>query len=142
VSLILVAADAKWVRDLVKSACVGPGQRVIEVSRGQEVRKTVATERPDVVILDMQIGNMGAIAVAIDLRLEAGAGRLPDTSILLLLDREADRFLAKRADADAELVKPIDAGTLRKAVDRLIAEELPPEESLTDSAEEREISEG
>ena len=138
VSLILVAADAKWVRDLVKSACIGPGQRVIEVSRGQEVRTTVEAEKPDVVVLDMQIGNMGAIAVAIDLRLEAGAGRLPDTSILLLLDREADRFLAKRADADAELVKPIDAGTLRKTVDRLLAAALPAEDSTT----EREIGEG
>ena len=68
----------------------------------------------------MQIGNMGGIAVAIDLRLEGSAGRLPDTSILLLLDREADRFLAKRADADAELVKPVDPGTLRRTVERLL----------------------
>ena len=83
---------------------------MIEVSRGQDVRPTVAAEEPDVVVLDMQIGNMGGIASAIDLRLESGAGRLPDTSILLLLDREADRFLAKRADADGELVKPIDRG--------------------------------
>ena len=137
-SLILVAADAAWVRDLVRSACTGPRQRVIEVARGQEVRPTVAAEKPDAVVLDMQIGNMGGIACAIDLRLEAGAGRLPDTSILLLLDREADRFLAKRADADGELVKPIDAGTLRKAVDGLLAAALP----LDDSTEEREIVEG
>jgi CheY-like chemotaxis protein len=123
VSLILVAADAKWVRELVKSACTGPGQRVIEVTRGQEVRGTVDSESPDVVVLDLQIGNMGGIAAAIDLRLEAGAGRLPETAILLLLDREADRFLAKRADADAVLVKPIDPGTMRKAVDRLLAAE-------------------
>ena len=87
-SLILVAADAVWVRDLVQAACTGPDQRVIEVSRGQDVRPTVAAEQPDVVVLDMQIGNMGGIACAIDLRLESGAGRLNDTSILLLLDRE------------------------------------------------------
>ena len=74
----------------------------------------------------MQIGNMGGIAVAIDLRLEVGAGRLPDTPILLLLDREADRFLAKRADADAELVKPIDAGTLRQAVEAPARRRAPP----------------
>ena len=61
-STILVAADAKWVRDLVKSACTAQGQRVIEVTRGQDVRDTVGTERPDLVILDMQIGNMGGIA--------------------------------------------------------------------------------
>jgi DNA-binding response OmpR family regulator len=138
VSLVLVAADAQWVRNLVKSACVAPGQRVIEVSRGQDVRKTVEAEKPDAVVLDMQIGNMGAIAVAIDLRLEAGAGRLPDVSILLLLDREADRFLAKRAGTDAALVKPIDPGTLRKTVDHLLAASLRAE----DSAEEREIGEG
>ena len=124
VSTILVAADAKWVRDLVKSACTAQGQRVIEVTRGQDVRDTVGKDRPDLVILDMQIGNMGGIAVAIDLRLEGSAGRIPDTSILLLLDREADRFLAKRADADSELVKPVDPGTLRRTVDELLAREV------------------
>jgi DNA-binding response OmpR family regulator len=121
VSLVLVAADAAWVRDLVKSACTGPGQRVIEVSRGQDVREAVNVEKPEVVVLDMQIGNMGGIAVSIDLRLEAEAGRVPPVEILLLLDREADRFLAKRADANAVLLKPVDAGSLRRSVDQLLA---------------------
>ena len=120
-STILVAAEGKWVRDLVKSACLSPGQRVVEVTRGQDVRAAVTEYTPEVAVLDMQIANMGGIAVAIDLRLEGSAGRLPDVSILLLLDREADRFLAKRADADAELVKPIDPSTLRRTIDRLVA---------------------
>ena len=120
-SSILVAADAQWVRDLVKTACTRPGQRVVEVTRGQDVRATVEREQPEVVVLDMQIANMGGIAVSIDLRLEGSAGRIPDVSILLLLDREADRFLAKRADADAELVKPVDPSTLRRAIDTLLA---------------------
>ena len=119
---ILVASDGSWVRDLVKSAFVGPGQQVIEVSRGQDVRDTVAAEEPDLVILDMQIGNMGGVATALDLRLEAAAGRVPDVSILLLLDREADRFLAKRASADGELMKPVDAGMLRRAAKQMLQE--------------------
>jgi CheY-like chemotaxis protein len=123
-STILVAADAKWVRDLVKSACTAPGQQVLEATRGQDVRDLVGEHNPDLAILDMQIANMGGFAVAIDLRLEGAAGRIPDTSILLLLDREADRFLAKRVDADAELVKPVDPGTLRRTVDRLLAREV------------------
>jgi CheY-like chemotaxis protein len=121
VSLVLVAADAAWVRQVVKAACSGSGQRVIEVSRGQDVRKTVDVEEPDVVVLDMQIGNMGGIAVTIDLRLEAEAGRIPPVEVLLLLDREADRFLAKRADVNAVLLKPVDPGTLRRVVDELVA---------------------
>jgi CheY-like chemotaxis protein len=124
VSTIVVAADAKWVRDLVKSSCTAPGQEVIEVTRGQDVRDIVGARHPDLVVLDMQIANMGGLAVAIDLRLEGSAGRIPDVSILLLLDREADRFLAKRVDADAELVKPVDPGTLRRTVDRLLAREV------------------
>ena len=90
VSTILVAADAKWVRDLVKSACTAQGQQVIEVTRGQDVRDVVGKDRPDLVILDMQIGNMGGVAVAIDLRLEESGGRLDRANILLLLDREAE----------------------------------------------------
>ena len=95
--------------------------QVVEVRRGQDVRGAVAQHAPDLVVLDMQIANMGGIACAIDLRLEAGEGRIPPTKILLLLDREADRFLAKRADADAELVKPVDAGILRRASKGLLA---------------------
>jgi DNA-binding response OmpR family regulator len=121
---ILVAAEASWIREQVQVAFVQPGQRVVEVQRGQDVRTAVSEYEPSVVILDMQIGNMGGIAVALDIRLEQGEGRMPETKILLLLDREADRFLAKRADADAELVKPVDPGTLRRTVDRLLAREV------------------
>lgn len=119
---ILVAADGAWIRDQVRNAFVAPGHDVVELARGQDVRDTVQRRTPDLVILDMQIGNMGGVAVAIDLHLEAASGRLPEVPILLLLDREHDRFLAKRAAADAELVKPIDAGTLRRTVKTLLGD--------------------
>src|SRR6516225_1014836 len=117
---ILVAADAKWVRDQVRAAFMGPRQEVAEVTRGQDVRGAFARLDPDLVILDMQIGNMGGVAVAIDLRLEESAGRLDHANILLLLDREADEFIARRADVDLMLVKPVDAGILRRAAKRLL----------------------
>jgi len=116
---VLVTADARWVRDQVRAALVAPGQEVIEVTRGQDVRGAVAEHEPDLVVLDLQIGNMGGIAVAIDLHLEESGGRLPHVPILLLLDREADRFLARRAATEAVLVKPVDPGTLRRTVRRL-----------------------
>jgi CheY-like chemotaxis protein len=121
-STILVAADAQWVRDQVRSAFVGPGQEVVEVSRGQDVRDTFARIDPDLVVLDLQIGNMGGVAVAIDLRLEESGGRLPRARILLLLDRRDDAFIARRADVDLTLVKPVDAGILRRAAAPLLAD--------------------
>jgi DNA-binding response OmpR family regulator len=119
VETILVAAEASWIRDQVQVAFVEPGQRVIEVRRGQDVRNAISEYEPSVVILDMQIGNMGGVAVALDIRLEQGEGRMPETQILLLLDREADKFLATRSGVDGVLVKPVDAGRLRRAVKNL-----------------------
>ncbi len=120
---VLVAADADWIRNQVRAAFVAPGQEVVEVGRGQDVREQFGEHEPDLVILDLNIGNMGGIAVALDLRLEESAGRLGHATILLLVDRPADRFLAKRADADAVLVKPVDAGTLRRTAKKLLAGE-------------------
>ena len=80
---IIVAADGAWVRDQVKMAFTASGQEVIEVMRGQDVRDTVARESPDLVVLDLQIANMGGIAVAIDLHLEASAGRAPRVPVSL-----------------------------------------------------------
>ena|SRR5205085_5453928 len=120
---VLVASDANWVRDHVRTALCGPGFELIEVERGRDVRTAVAEHEPDLVIVDLQIANMGGMAVSLDLRLEESGGRLPPVPILLLLDREADRFLARRSTADAMLVKPIDAGTLRRTVKTLLAAE-------------------
>jgi DNA-binding response OmpR family regulator len=63
---------------------------------------------------------MGGMAACMDLRLEYGAGRLPDVAVLMLLDREADVFLARRSDADGWLVKPLDAFRLRRAAAALL----------------------
>ncbi len=117
----MVAADARWVRDQVRAALVASDTEVIEADTGQAVRELVAAHQPDVVVLDMQIANMGGVAVAIDLHLEESGGRLGSVPIVLLLDREADRFLAKRAAADAELVKPFDAAVLARTVEKLMA---------------------
>lgn len=121
--IVLVASDANWVRDHVRAALCGPGFELIEVDRGHDVRQVVTDRQPDLAIVDLQIGNMGGMAVSLDLRLEESGGRLPHVPILILLDREADRFLARRSTADGMLVKPIDAGTLRRTVKTLLAAE-------------------
>jgi DNA-binding response OmpR family regulator len=75
---------------------------------------------PDLVVLDLQIGNMGGMATSLDLRLEEGAGRLPHVPILMLLDRRPDVFLARRSEADGWLVKPLDPIRLRRAITALL----------------------
>ena len=118
---IVVASDAPWVRDEIRGVLMGADTEVLEAERGVDVLPVVAREAPDLVILDLQIGNMGAAAVCRDIREEEGAGRLPwRTPVIFLLDRVADVFIARRADADAWLPKPVPSRALRKTVQILV----------------------
>ena len=112
---MLVATDADSILDAIDAA-LGGTYSVFRVRKGADVRAAVAEVDPDVVLLDLQIGNMGGIAACLDLRLEERAGRLGERCILMLLDRDADIFLARRAEADGWLIKPLEAFRLRRAV--------------------------
>ncbi len=119
---VLIATDADWIADEVDAALAGPGRRIVRVRHGRDVRPAVEASMPELVVLDLQIGNMGGMATCLDLRLEEGAGRLDRVPVLMLLDRSADVFLAQRAEADGWLIKPIDAFRLRRAATALIAD--------------------
>ena len=113
---VLVASDAKWVVEEVTAALSSVDDTVREVTTGAEVLPAVAEHAPDIAVIDLQIGRMGGMATSLDLRLEEGAGRLPHVPVLMLLDRRPDVFLARRAQAQGWLVKPLDALRLRKAI--------------------------
>lgn len=118
---MLIATDADAVADEVDAAIGDDATTVLRVRSGFEVSDVVQDRQPDLVVLDLQIGSMGGMATAKHLRAEAQMGRLPDAAILMLLDREADMFLARRSDADGYLVKPLDSFRLRRAVNALLA---------------------
>ncbi|MET0901785.1 MAG: response regulator [Acidimicrobiales bacterium] len=117
---VLIATDADAVFAEVEAALVDESTNVVRVRKGQDVAGVVADSTPDLVVLDLQIGNMGGIAACLHLRHEAGADRLPDVPVLMLLDRQADVFLAKRSGADGWVVKPLDAFTLRRAATAIL----------------------
>lgn len=95
--------------------------QVREVESGPEVLPAVVDRLPDLVVLDFQIGSMGGMATSLELRLEESGDRLDHVPVLLLLDRRADVYLAKRALADGWLIKPLDPIRLRRAVQSLLS---------------------
>jgi DNA-binding response OmpR family regulator len=120
---ILIATDAVHVYDEIRSVVDGPDTSVRWVRRGESVRDEMNERPADVAIVDMQIGTMGGIAIAMDLQLESDAGRLDARPVLLVLDRRADVFLARRSGAQGWIIKPLDPIRLRKAVAALLAGE-------------------
>ena len=97
-----------------------PDVDVHEVTYGSAVLPAVHEFDPELVIVDLQIGNMGGMATCMDLRLEESAGRLAHVPVLMLLDRRPDVFLARRAGAEGWVVKPLDPIRLRKAISALL----------------------
>ena len=112
---VILATDADWLVDEVVAALGGPDSTFTHCRDGRAVAGVVKGRTPDLVILDLQIGTMGGIAVTMDLRLDESGGTLPHVPILMLLDREADIHMARRSGADGWLIKPLDADATRPA---------------------------
>jgi CheY-like chemotaxis protein len=98
-------------------AALGTPETSFTVCRdGRDVTLAVTQRTPDMAVLDLQVGSMGAMAVTMNLRLDESGGRLPHIPVVMLLDRIADVHLARRSGAEGWLVKPIDSLRLRRAV--------------------------
>lgn len=117
---LLVATESDNLWNQVQNAVDDDTIAMTRVTSGSDVRGAVGEVRPDVAILDLQIGNMGGVATALDLRNEIGAGRLPATAIVLLLDRADDAFIAGASGADAWVTKPLNPRALNRTVRNLI----------------------
>ncbi|MDQ2826046.1 MAG: response regulator [Actinomycetota bacterium] len=118
---VLIVSDSPRVREEVVSGLPDLGVTVRELNNGVDVRPAVLEHTPDLIVLDLQIGRMGGMAVALDLHLESGAGRAPKVPVLMLLDRRADVFLARRSNVQGWVVKPLDPMRVGRAVTALLA---------------------
>ena len=115
VTQVLLATDADWLFDEVSAALGEPGTTVSRIREGRDVSSAVSQLNPDLVLLDLQIGTKGGVAACIDLQHDIAEGRAEDTKVLMLLDRDADRWIARQAGSDGWLIKPLDALRLRRA---------------------------
>jgi len=113
-STILLVADSDKLIDSVHAALSGPETTLID-ERNPDVAAAVAYEAAvDAVVVDIRIGSMGGVAVTHAVR-NAGTEdhRIPVT---ILLDRDADAFLAKRSGAASWVLKSAATAELRNAV--------------------------
>ena len=116
----MVASDAPTVRREVAAVTADPDTTVVQVTSGPTLLAAVAEEAPDLVVVDMQMGNMGGMAVCLELRLRESYLDVDHVPVLMLLDRRPDVFLARRSGAEGWLVKPLDPLRLRRATAALL----------------------
>lgn len=120
---ILVVADTPWVVNDVHAALSRPDDELLDHSDPRTLTQVVGEFEPDVALIDLQVASMGGMAMARALREAALAPDFPEVPVVLLLDRRADSFLAKRAAAVGWLQKPFNAEDLRNTVAAALSQE-------------------
>ena len=120
-SRILVIADEAWARNEVHAALNEPDYTLIDLSDPTTAVEAVVAEGPAAVVVDLQMASMGGMAVARELHQQAALADRDEVPVVMLLDRAADGFLAKRAGVAAWVTKPFTAHDLRTAVEHATA---------------------
>jgi len=124
---VLLVNDNQRISLAVSTALIGdPEADVFEVRTPQRAVALLDDgEHVDVVVGDADTAPTGGFYLAREIKARVQMGRdMPP--VVLLIAREQDRFLSNWAQADAYVIKPVDAFDLRKVLEAVVAgDELP-----------------
>lgn len=112
---ILVVDDERSVRMMLETALRAQGYRVYTAVSGQEAREQLRTEEFDLVLLDLQLGDMDGIEILRDIR-----NNWPATEVILLTAHGSinSAIAALRLGAFDYLLKPAQIQDIRERVER------------------------
>lgn len=111
---VLLVSDTASVTDRVHTALAGADVVIVDHPDPETASQTAYDTQVDSVVVDMQVGAMGAMAVARAMRAACGDG--DPIPVTILLDRQADAFLAGRSGAANWVEKGYTNTELRKAL--------------------------
>jgi len=99
---ILVVDDEPQIRRVLRSTLSTHGYVITEAKTGEEALESMRKERPDLILLDMNMPGMGGVEACRQIR------RTSDAPIIMLTVRNAerDKVAALDAGADDYVVKP------------------------------------
>src|SRR5467141_3294505 len=99
---ILVVDDEPQIRRVLRSTLTSQGYVIIDAKTGEEGLESARKNKPDLVLLDLNMPGMGGIEACREIR------RSSDAPIIMLTVRNAerDKVLALDAGADDYVVKP------------------------------------
>ncbi len=116
---ILVADDSKAFRALEQAMLVGRGYRVLQAGDGAETVRMAFTEKPDLILLDIQMPVMDGVSVLSTLKAKPETSAIP-IIVITTIGREKDRDILLRGGADDFISKPINGQSLLAKVEKLL----------------------
>jgi two-component system KDP operon response regulator KdpE len=129
---ILVVDDESQIRRVLRTTLSGSGYDVIEAKDGQEAIDIVIRERPDLILLDVNMPGMTGLEACSKIRLSYEGPII----MVTVRNSEQDKIVALDAGADDYVVKPFAMGELlariRAALRRFSSEEPLPKIETTE----------
>ncbi|HEU5330867.1 MAG: response regulator [Thermomicrobiales bacterium] len=114
-SKILVVDDSATDTMLISNPLRAEGYEVITARDGEEALRRLASDSPDLVLLDVIMPGKNGFQLCRQIRNDARYGKLP-VILVTSKDQEADKFWGMRQGATAYITKPFASQTLLAAV--------------------------
>jgi CheY-like chemotaxis protein len=115
---VLLADDSVTAQNMGRRILIDAGYEVVTVNNGSAALKKAHESRPDLIVLDVYMPGYGGLEVCQRLKESEETARIP----ILLTVGKMEPFKpeeARRARADAHIVKPFEASELLAALTRL-----------------------
>ena len=130
--IVLIVDDEVNLSDLVKFQLISKGYNVIVAYNGIEGLEKLKKITPDLIILDINMPQMGGLEFFNKISTGYGRSKYP---VLFLTSRAELEGVFKDIQADGFLPKPFEIGDVVKEVERIIGGRIKPLIFLVDSAE-------
>lgn len=120
--MLLIVAD-KDPEDLeaLRAGLAAADCEVLLATDGPVVVKLASQRSPDAVVVAASLGRMGGFAVSREVKTMAEAGEIREPVVVVLLERDADAWLASWSRCDAWLTEPVDSAEVDQLVRELVA---------------------
>jgi two-component system cell cycle response regulator DivK len=116
---ILVADDNRVSRELIREVLEDATQKVLEAENGEDALEKVINEKPDVVLLDIQMPVFDGYEVLRRIRSDSRFDALPVIALTAYAMKK-DREKALSSGFDAYITKPVDGASLRIRIKQIL----------------------
>jgi DNA-binding response OmpR family regulator len=113
---VLVVDDEDLVRDFVLKVVGDAGYRTLAASDALEAMAVIASDKPDLILLDVNLPDVDGLSLLERLR------KTNDVPVILLTGRgdEADRIAGLKGGADDYITKPFSVGELTARIESVL----------------------
>ena len=116
---VMVVDDSPTELKLMSEPFLSQGFDLITAQDGEEALKKLASEKPDLVVLDVVMPKLNGFKVCRQIKTSA---KFKNTKIILLTSKnqESDKFWGEKQGADAYMTKPFSGVDLLATATRLL----------------------